>query len=69
VVSADLVIADGRVIDPLSGFDAVADVAVTAGRISGIGPGLEATARLDAGGLIVAPGVIDLHSHVHSIAW
>jgi N-acyl-D-aspartate/D-glutamate deacylase len=67
-MSADLVIAGGRVIDPFSGFDAVADVAVTAGRIAGIGPGLEGTKRLDADGLIVAPGFIDLHSHVHSIA-
>jgi N-acyl-D-aspartate/D-glutamate deacylase len=68
VVSADLVVVGGRVIDPLSGFDAIADVALTAGRIAGIGPGLQGRERLDADGLIVAPGFIDLHSHVHSIA-
>ena len=68
MVSADLVIAGGRVIDPLSGFDAVADVAITGGRITGIAAGVEGQRRIDADGLIVAPGFIDLHSHVHSIA-
>jgi len=67
-VIADLVIAGGRVIDPLSEFDAVADVAVTAGRISAIGQALDGRERLSADGLIVAPGFVDLHSHVHSIA-
>jgi N-acyl-D-aspartate/D-glutamate deacylase len=67
-MSADLVITGGRVIDPIREFDAVADIAVTAGRIIAIGPGLEGKDRLPADGLIVAPGFIDLHSHVHSIA-
>jgi dihydroorotase-like cyclic amidohydrolase len=59
-VRADLVITGGRVIDPLSEFDAVADVAVTAGRITAIGLGLKDTERLSAEGLVVAPGFIDL---------
>jgi N-acyl-D-aspartate/D-glutamate deacylase len=67
-VSADLVLAGGRVVDPLSGLDDIADVAIRAGRIVAIAPGLEAGKRLDATGLVVAPGFIDLHSHVHSIA-
>jgi hypothetical protein len=46
----------------------VADVAVSAGRIAAVGPGLDGKERLRADGLIVAPGFIDLHSHVHSIA-
>ena len=58
----------GRVIDPLSGLDVIADVAVSSGRVVAIGSDLEATKRLDATGLVVAPGFIDLHSHVHSIA-
>jgi hypothetical protein len=62
------VLAGGRVIDPLSGLDEVADVAIGSGRIVAIAPGLEAGRRLDATGLVVAPGFIDLHSHVHSIA-
>jgi cytosine/adenosine deaminase-related metal-dependent hydrolase len=67
-MSADLVLAGGRVIDPLSGLDEVADVAVRSGRVVEIGPALQATARLDVAGLVVSPGFIDLHSHVHSIA-
>jgi N-acyl-D-aspartate/D-glutamate deacylase len=46
----------------------VADVAVTAGRVSAIGQALDGRERLSADGLIVAPGFVDLHSHVHSIA-
>src|ERR1700757_3444997 len=67
-ITADHVLAGGRVIDPLSGLDEVADVAISSGRIVAIAPGLEARKRLDATGLVVAPGFIDLHSHVHSIA-
>jgi len=55
------------VIDPLSGFDAVADVAVREGCIAGIGSGLAGEELLDAAGLVVAPGFIDLHSHVNSV--
>jgi predicted amidohydrolase len=66
-VRADLVLAGGRVIDPLSGRDQVIDIAIRAERIVAIEPGLDADKRLDAAGLVVAPGFIDLHSHVHSI--
>ncbi|MDQ2955847.1 MAG: amidohydrolase family protein [Actinomycetota bacterium] len=59
----------GRVIDPGSGFDAVADVLLEAGKVSAVGPKLVADAEvIDVTGLIVGPGFIDLHSHVHSIA-
>jgi N-acyl-D-aspartate/D-glutamate deacylase len=67
-LTAELVISGGRVIDPLSMSDARADVAVTSGRIADIGLDLDAPATLDATGLVVAPGFIDVHSHVHSIA-
>src|SRR3984885_9199622 len=65
---ASLVIGGGRVIDPLTGFDEIADIAVSSGRITDIGPSLEGAERLDATGLVVAPGFIDVHSHVHSIS-
>jgi dihydroorotase len=57
----------GRVIDPASGFDGVADVLVENRRITAIGPALEAPeARVvDATGCIVTPGLIDLHVHVY----
>lgn len=60
----DLVLSGGRVIDPESGHDAIADIAVSAGRIAAIGRDLGATGRtLAADGLVVAPGFIDLHAH------
>ncbi|KAH1282142.1 hypothetical protein KXX11_003919, partial [Aspergillus fumigatus] len=59
----NLLIKNGRVVDPASGRDEVADVAVAAGRIVSIGPvrGEFAPHRvIDAGGLVVAPGLVDL---------
>jgi dihydroorotase len=58
-----LLIRSGRVIDPASGRDEVADVAITGDRIAAIGivdPGFDADRTLDARGLVVAPGLIDL---------
>jgi len=61
-----LLIKNGRVIDPSSGHDAVADVWIEDGLIKGLGPGLSpADAEIfDASGLIVAPGFIDMHVHL-----
>lgn len=58
----------GRVIDPVNGRDAVADVLVGAGLIREIGPNLTATGvrEFDADGLIVSPGLIDVHVHLRS---
>ena len=58
----------GRVIDPANGHDGVADVIVENGRISGVGPRLPAppgASVIDATGLVVTPGLIDLHVHVY----
>src|SRR6476646_2298518 len=63
-----LVIKGGRVVDPASGMDAVGDVAVKDGRIAAVGTGLGGAERvIDATGLVVAPGFIDLHAHGQSI--
>ncbi|MBS0560909.1 MAG: amidohydrolase family protein [Proteobacteria bacterium] len=63
-----LVIGGGRVVDPASGMDAVADVAILDGRIEAVGTGLGGAERtIDATGLVVAPGFIDLHAHGQSI--
>lgn len=60
----DLVIANGRVIDPGSGFDAVRNVGITAGKIRAISANsLNGKSTIDAKALIVAPGFIDLHEH------
>ena len=63
-----LVIGGGRVVDPASGMDAVGDVALSDGRIEAVGTGLGGAERIiDAAGLVVAPGFIDLHAHGQSI--
>jgi len=60
----DLAIRNGRVIDPESGLDAVRNVGIGAGKIAAISAGpIEARAAIDATGLAVVPGFIDLHSH------
>ena len=63
-----VLIKNGRVIDPASGFDDIADVALMDGRVAAVGTGLgEAAREIDATGLVVAPGFIDLHAHGQSI--
>jgi dihydroorotase len=58
-----LLIENGRVIDPASGRDEIADVAIAADRIVAIGkvsPDFAADRTFDASGLVVAPGLVDL---------
>ncbi len=60
----DLVIANGRVMDPESGLDAVRNVGIRGGKIAVISTGaLEGKQTMEARGLVVAPGFIDLHQH------
>ena len=60
----DLVIRGGRVVDPESGLDAVRNVGISGGRIQAVtAVPLAGRAAIDAAGLVVAPGFIDLHSH------
>ncbi len=67
-VTHDLVLRGGRVIDPETGLDAVRDVAIDGGRIVAITNGIDdASASIDVGGLVVAPGFIDLHSHAQTL--
>jgi dihydroorotase len=63
-VSYDLVIAGGRVIDPASGLDGVRNVGITGGRIAELSSApLRGRNTVDARGLVVAPGFIDVHAH------
>lgn len=57
---------NGRVICPASGIDAVSDVLIEDGRIAGVGLDLNAGNAhvIDATGLVVAPGFIDIHVHL-----
>jgi N-acyl-D-aspartate/D-glutamate deacylase len=65
----DIVLRGGRVIDPESGLDAVADVAVAGGRVAATGTGLgPAQAEFDVTGQVVTAGFVDLHSHVNTVA-
>jgi N-acyl-D-aspartate/D-glutamate deacylase len=60
----DVVIASGRVMDPESGLDAVRNVGIIGGKIRAISVDpLQGKTTVDAKGLIVAPGFIDLHEH------
>ena len=60
----DLVLANGRVIDPETGLDGVRSVGIRDGRIAAISrTPLQGRTVLDARGLVVAPGFIDLHAH------
>jgi len=63
----DLVVKGGRVIDPASRVDRVADIGIEGGRIRAIESSIaasDAAEVLDARGRIVAPGWIDIHVHV-----
>ncbi|MCS4487713.1 dihydroorotase [Streptococcus sciuri] len=60
-----LLIKNGRVVDPKSGFDQVADVLVDGKKIIKIADSIEEASAeiIDATGLIVAPGLVDIHVH------
>src|SRR5438552_462852 len=60
----DVVIRGGRVIDPESKLDAVRNIGITAGKVRAISnSALTGRSTIDAAGLVVSPGFIDLHSH------
>lgn len=63
----DLVLKGGRVLDERNGIDAVLDVAIRDGCIAAVSDGLAGAASRveDVSGSIVAPGLIDIHTHVY----
>jgi len=61
-----ILIRGGRVVDPAHGSSGMADVLVEAGRIAAIDPHIPASNHetLDVEGLIVSPGLVDMHVHL-----
>jgi hypothetical protein len=66
----DLVIANGRVMDPATRLDGVRHIGIRGGKIAAISEQpLEGKSKVDAKGLVVAPGFIDLHWHGNDPAY
>ena len=65
-MSDSIAIRGGRILDPGRGLDLVGDVLIRDGRIAAVGPGVAAEAGriIDAVGLIVCPGLVDIHCHL-----
>ena len=64
----DLLLTGGHVIDPQNGLDAILDVAIQDGKIAGIGSSIvsrQAAQTIDLSGLILTPGILDIHTHVY----
>ena len=69
MASHDIVLRRGRVIDPETGLDVNADVAIDGRTIAAVATEpLEGTLVIDVTGLVVAPGFIDVHSHAQTLA-
>jgi dihydroorotase len=64
-VSFDLILKGGRVIDPSQGIDSVMDVGFLGGRVAALENDLSGGPVRNVAGLIVTPGLIDLHTHVY----
>lgn len=66
----DLLIVNARIVDGSGGPSRLGAIAITAGKIAGVGVAANTPARerLDAGGQVVAPGFIDVHTHADDIA-
>ncbi len=61
----DLALTGGRVVDPSRGIDDSLGVAVTGGHLTGLGDVGPAAETIDATGLVLVPGLVDLHTHLY----
>ena len=67
-IVCDVLLTGARVIDPATGLDGIADVAIAGDKIAAVGPSLRAVPRaktIDLTGLTLTPGFIDTHAHVY----
>ena len=64
---ARLILTGGRIIDPASGRDEIADIAFADGKVAAIGGDLprDGAETVDCAGKLVVPGLVDLHAHVY----
>ena len=66
-MTAPLLLAGGRIVDPSQGMDAVGDLLIVDGRIASVGgriTGPDGVRTIDCSGSVVAPGLIDVHVHL-----
>jgi len=64
----DLILAGGHLMDPRNGIDGRRDIAIQGGRIAAVGENLDrsnADEVRDVAGLILTPGLIDIHTHIY----
>ena len=63
----DLIVKGGRILDPSGGRDEVGDIGFADGKVAAVGNGLplRGVETIEARGLLVVPGLIDLHTHVY----
>lgn len=67
---ADVLLRNGRLIDPLNAIDKITDMALEDGKVVAIGEDLSGSAAkevIDVSGKIVMPGIIDMHTHMRTI--
>jgi len=65
MAAASLVLREGRIVDPAAGLDAAGDLVVRDGRVAEVGlRGAAADETFDARGLLVVPGLVDVHVHL-----
>src|ERR687897_20646 len=60
---AELILRGAHVLDPASGLDEIMDVRLSSGRIAEVGEGIRGPRELDADGLHLFPGFVDVHAH------
>ncbi len=64
-MTVDIIVRNGRILDPARGLDAIGDIAVSGNRIVELPEGgAEAGQEIDASGCLVLPGLIDFHTHL-----
>src|SRR5918999_4313077 len=66
MASAGLLFRGARVVDPAGGRDEVADVLVRGGVVADVGRGLDGASAgmIDGDGLVLSPGLVDMHTHL-----